>query len=215
MKKFFISIIVLIFLINVEASKAETGFIPVGSVIAYSGENESIQEGNSVWFICDGRSLKISEYLKLFKIIGWTYGYGDDQINRSTFSLPDYRGYFLRGMDKGTDRDPDKVSRRSHFNHNVIVNDKIGSFEEDSLQSHKHKDSGHKHGSNAVVGGKIRSDDADDRDVGKPDPEEAKIDTGYADLGDPVDSGTGAGKVKHGKETRPKNVSVNWIIRAK
>lgn len=40
------------------------------------------------------------------------------------------------------------------------------------------------------------------------------ISDGFADLGDPTDSGTGAGLPKHGAETRVKNAYVNFIILA-
>jgi microcystin-dependent protein len=40
------------------------------------------------WRFCDGKLLVISEYEKLFNLIGTTYG-GDGQI---TFALPDLRG---------------------------------------------------------------------------------------------------------------------------
>lgn len=88
-----------------------------------------------------------------------------------------------------------------------------GNFEEDQMQSHKHDDSGHTqtdswwnnehpNGIYSLSGGvhiKIKS----------------SARTGYANLGDPTDSGTGAGEPRHGAETRPINMSMVWIIRIK
>jgi microcystin-dependent protein len=55
----------------------------VGQVILFAG-NFAPRD----WSICDGKLLPISQYQKLFSIIGTTYG-GD---GRSTFALPDLRG---------------------------------------------------------------------------------------------------------------------------
>ena len=73
--------------------------IPVGGIVPYSGDLSLLDK--SQWVVCDGSALKISEYLELFKVIRWNYGYGNDTVGRSYFSLPDYRGVFLRGVDQG------------------------------------------------------------------------------------------------------------------
>jgi microcystin-dependent protein len=47
-------------------------------------------------------------YANLFAAIGTAHGSGDGV---TTFTLPDYRGRFLRGVDEGAGRDPDAPSR--------------------------------------------------------------------------------------------------------
>ncbi len=89
-----------------------------------------------------------------------------------------------------------------------------GEYQEDQMQSHKHNDSGHQHQNSLPTGG-----------AGSANPGAAynwaaqtyywSSDISYANLGDPTDSGTGAGEPRHGDETRPKNMSVVWIIRIK
>jgi len=46
------------------------------------------------FLLCDGAEISRTDYAALFAKIGTTFGAGDDE---TTFNLPDYRGYFLRG----------------------------------------------------------------------------------------------------------------------
>lgn len=62
--------------------------VPVGSVIAHMGETAPLG-----FLVCDGTIYNISQYPKLFGIIGNKFG-GDGQ---TTFAVPDLRGEFLRG----------------------------------------------------------------------------------------------------------------------
>ena len=48
------------------------------------------------WMVCDGRTLKASEYPELFTMLGYLYGGSGD-----SFNIPDLSGMFLRGI--GTD----------------------------------------------------------------------------------------------------------------
>ena len=57
----------------------------------------------SVWedtghLYCNGQAVSRTTYANLFDKLGTTYGVGDGS---TTFNLPDYRGYFLRGLDSG------------------------------------------------------------------------------------------------------------------
>lgn len=111
---------------------------PIGSVISYSGNLQSLEK-NLDWLVCDGRSLLIADYTILFETIGWTYGYGrDTSFKRTTFSLPDYRGYFLRGVDQGSKKDKDAEFRRLSYDTLIIVGDKVGSIEYSDVEGHEH-----------------------------------------------------------------------------
>lgn len=55
---------------------------------------------------CDGSAVSRTTYATLYNAIGVIYGNGDGS---TTFNLPDYRGYFLRGYAYGSD--PDTTSR--------------------------------------------------------------------------------------------------------
>ncbi|MEW5250699.1 phage tail protein [Microbulbifer sp. 2201CG32-9] len=67
-------------------------YLPLGSIVATGSAVEVSQ-----WQPCNGQELLISEYSDLFKIIGTTFG--DD--GETTFNLPDLRGRFLRGVERG------------------------------------------------------------------------------------------------------------------
>lgn len=76
---------------------------PVGTVIAFGGENPL--SGN--WRPCHGGFLATQQFPALYEAIGTTYG-SDPNLG---FRLPDYRGYFLRGRNRGTSNDPDMPNR--------------------------------------------------------------------------------------------------------
>ena len=60
---------------------------PIGSIVPYSGAQPP-----SGWLICDGRSLSKNSYFDLFKIIGYNFG-----GSNSTFNLPDLRNKAVMG----------------------------------------------------------------------------------------------------------------------
>lgn len=99
------------------------GDLPVGAVSAFAGTlgaPDSAGASTSVaaqefvtnpleawgWMACDGRTLSSHDYPELFAVLGYVYGGSADQ-----FQIPDYRGYFLRGIGTGTQNDPDITSR--------------------------------------------------------------------------------------------------------
>ncbi len=185
---------------------------PVGTVMAFAGEPSTLRDEN--WLVCDGRSLQVRTSLELFRVIGYRYGVGLDSINRSTFSLPDYRGYFLRGAGDTGSIDADKFQRLAH-NSTYQVGPIVGSRQFDALQRHKHDDIGHTHPTTATAtGGQVDSDNSDEK-AAPPNTPPGQVLTGHANLGDPTDSNTGGGQPKISIETRPRNIYVYWIIKVK
>ncbi|HLM66620.1 MAG TPA: phage tail protein, partial [Longimicrobium sp.] len=84
------------------------GDYPIGAVIPFAGAmNQESFQGQG-WLYCNGNSISRSQYAPLFSVIGTAFGNGD---GTSTFDLPDFRGYFLRGADNGRGTDPDAASR--------------------------------------------------------------------------------------------------------
>lgn len=61
---------------------------------------------SSGWAICDGAELAVTEFPDLFAAIGTSNGGG-----HGAFNIPDYRGYFLRGVDPLGAVDPNASSR--------------------------------------------------------------------------------------------------------
>jgi parallel beta-helix repeat protein len=79
--------------------------IPAGTIIAFAAKADKVPDG---WLFCDGREILRSVYQSLFNMIGTAHGDGDGS---ATFNLPDYRGFFLRGVDHGAGNDTDSAKR--------------------------------------------------------------------------------------------------------
>jgi microcystin-dependent protein len=88
---------------------------PAGSLIHFAGATTP-----AGYLKCQGQLLSRTVYARLFLAIGVLYGSGD---GTSTFAVPDGRGRFLRQLDEGAGRDPDRV---------------LGSSQGDSFASHEH-----------------------------------------------------------------------------
>ncbi|MER6144712.1 phage tail protein [Streptomyces sparsogenes] len=102
------------------------GDLVVGSIVPYGALIDAGALEAQGWLYCDGRGLSPTDYPDLFAVIGTLHG-GN---GTSTFNLPDYRGYLLRGVDDNTGRDPDAASRTAAAPGGV-AGDNVG-----SMQSH-------------------------------------------------------------------------------
>jgi hypothetical protein len=200
---------------------------PIGTVVAFAGPVSNIPDN---WLVCDGRVLSRadSKYRLLFAAIGTSWGGRDN-----TFNLPDMRGLFLRGVDKGADgsptapaRDPARDDRTTSGGEGGSVGNNVGSLQGDSMQSHKHADQGHVHPNEVTVqhepvarhhGEEVASGvgarvNGNEGSLGFITLNVAvKNLTAAANLSDPVQST--AGVPQTGAETRPKNANVYWIIK--
>lgn len=94
----------------------------IGSVSAFA-----MKKAPEGWLECDGREVSRTQYRKLFARIGFTFGEGNGD---TTFNLPDLRGEFIRGFDNSSHNDSGRI---------------FGSKQVDQMQTHSHKDPGHRH----------------------------------------------------------------------
>ena len=132
---------------------------PIGSVIAYLGNNGNIagMEANG-WFKCDGRSISgLSAALSADEITAFTNVVGNN--------LPDLRGMFLRGVDQGRGYDDDAGSRTGGESTTGVrsyqgckVEDITSTGTAASAGNHGHTGTaasagGHDHGGSTGVGG--------------------------------------------------------------
>ena len=166
--------------------------VPVGTITAYGGDTANMAAANRLreqgWLPCNGISVSREEYKELYNVIGSAFG----SISDTTFQIPDMRGLFLRGVDQGSKRDPEAGLRQAPAP-NGNAGDKVGSVQEDQLKSHKHT-------VNAAHAGL-----AGGRSTGDP----------IAVAGWPKNFAGKEVDAAGGTETRPKNIYVNWIIKAK
>jgi microcystin-dependent protein len=97
-------------------SRSLTSDGQAGTILPWPGETSTIPTG---WALCDGTSYSASQYPDLYNVIGVRYG----GLLGTNFSVPDLRGYFIRGLDNGAGIDSGRI---------------LGSVQQDTLKSHIH-----------------------------------------------------------------------------
>lgn len=105
------------------------GFVPTGTILPFS--SSTVPDN---YLECDGSTVSRTSYSDLFNIIGESWGEGD---GTTTFSLPDLRGYFLRGYDHGAGNDPNAASR-TEMSTGGATGDNVGSRQDHAMQGHTH-----------------------------------------------------------------------------
>lgn len=190
--------------------------VPVGAVIPipFTG----VPPG---FLICDGSSLSQVVYSHLFQQIGTSHG----SIG-SNFNLPDYRGRFLRGLDAGTARDPDRASR-ANMSTGGLSGDNIGTVQGHAYQTHTHVQNAHTHiqdahshvergGNNGTNSGSYMArTDGGAATSTLHSTEDATAINQNSTATNQNAQATGAGSQATENETRPLNVTVNYMIRFK
>ncbi len=170
---------------NKPVSRAE---VPIGTITAYGGVvtgSDQQKLQDQGWLVCDGGEYSIADYEDLYCKIGTYFGTGSRPEN---FKVPDLRGRFVRGVDSGTGRDPDAADRTVSAT-GGNTGDNVGSLQGDAFKAHTHNFEV----TGSYTGGPYNT-----------------IGTGYPNnIQDARMQPTG------GNETRPKNIYVNWIIKAK
>lgn len=191
--------------------------LPAGCVIAFAGEVSAIGAPLAPylldierwgWMVCDGRQLPISHYPELFAVLGFRYVLQGESTDLPTdpkaaaaakFRIPDYRGTFLRGVNGSRsdgNGDPDAGLRTSSSGASSA---EAGSMQQHALQNHEHffpQVSSATGGSGPAVAGVPTPGNHNGKTVEDPQPQD------------------NAGEFflsKH--ETRPKNVSVHYLVR--
>ena len=183
---------------------ALNNLIPVGAVLPYP--TDAVPSG---WLHCNGQSISTTDYPELFAKIGYNYG-----GSGSSFNVPDYRGEFLRGDDDGVGRDPDAAGRGDRGD--GTSGGEVGTRQGHAFDSHTHtisvdSNGSHTHTMNGHLQQTIQQGTGSVTNV--------VVGTGSSL---PGHTNNAAGSHAHtataassgGNETRPRNVSVMWIIHA-
>lgn len=218
------------------AQAADNG-VPVGSMIIFAGPKANIPAG---WLACDGASVNSTDYPKLHGVLGTSWGDGSN--GSGDFNLPDMRGLFPRGVDDGAGRDNDAGTRTAinTGGNTGSTSDKVGSYQADEVLPHNHGSGSlttnnagiHDHG----IGrdGQSKNFDPNNAQYGVQQSTTLSLDGTY-NFGNgvvltstnafPVATNAAHGEHSHnvtgstgnstGLETRPKNASVWYIIRAR
>ena len=168
----------------------EAAPIPIGTVIAYAGEvgprgsEARARLAAAGWLVCDGDAVPRIRFARLFGVVGDTHGRGDAV---TSFNLPDYRGRFLRGVDSGAGRDPDREVRQPAAP-GGLTGDQVGSVQDDNFAAHDH-------GTIQMIG---------DNNIDG-------VDSTVLHSGDHHNEPRRTSN-EGGRETRPKNANVHWLI---
>lgn len=175
--------------LSVNGVSLQNALVPVGTIMAYGGDTSKAEVVEQLltqgWLPCDGRAVKRADYSELFQATATAFGAGDAQ---TTFQVPDLRGRFLRGTDQGQGRDPDAASRRAEPA-GGNSGDSIGSVQDDDFKEHRH-------------GYYVRTNLRNQNQMTAAGGQDLWLNNGNT-------------QPAGGRETRPKNVYVNWIIKAK
>lgn len=106
--------------------------IPPGTLVPYAGT--TAPRG---WMMCDGRSLSKSQYEKLYRAIGDTYG-----SSSSEFSIPDMRGRVIVGVN-----DIHSLAETGGTETHTL------SVDEMPVHNHAIQDNGHTHTGTTAING--------------------------------------------------------------
>lgn len=161
------------------------------------------------WMVCDGRMLYCRAYPQLFLAIGFLYSQQSDPYQPgfngtlpadAEFRIPDYRGYFLRGVSgtAGAGVDPDVANRQLV---NTQLNQGVGTIQQDALQNHWH-------GYAMAQGAPIQVQEG-----GAPALESAGTSDTQPPTTIPNPPGTAKETIRTSTETRAKNFYVHYLIK--
>ncbi|WAS95660.1 phage tail protein [Nannocystis punicea] len=176
------------------------GEVPVGALVAFAGALAPT-DGDHVtrplegwgWMLCDGRSLSVAQYPELFSVLGYVYG-----GSAGSFRIPDYRGYFLRGVDAGAGVDRDAATRTDPAG-GAARNSGVGSIQPFATQTHEHT-----YLAARTTAAPANSGSAAGAPVG-----ESQLTSGGPVTGNAAPSPVHVSQY----ETRPSNIYVNYIIK--
>ena len=173
--------------------------VPIGTILPYGGMVDEKISGEPIevldgWFFCNGAVMGRERYQELYRVVEAAFGAPTGE----TFNLPDLRGRFARGVDHKAGKDPDAATRDwSAPGGNKGAG--VGSVQNDALQGHWHATTAINNASsnNSIAGVNRRTSNRSQATV-----TDVQKDPKYGDA-------------RVSKETRPQNLYVNWIIRAK
>jgi hypothetical protein len=194
--------------------------VPVGTIVAYALPT---LPSDGKWLFCNGKEITDNTIPLRTQLISASNPYG---VKGSDPRVPDLRAMFIRGTNNmGIDRadslqDPDRNSRIS-VNGGASSNN-LGSVQGDAISEHRHLEFGFYTGSRtlgltatttaayAFVNDTIKNDEYNLY------PSPNSIEEPICGLsGKPVFTRTNTANQQTSSETRPKNIYVNYIIRAK
>ncbi|MEY3367861.1 MAG: hypothetical protein RI973_1016 [Bacteroidota bacterium] len=177
---------------------------PPGSIMPFAGANPP-----AGWLLCNGQALSSAQYPELFSVLSTQWGNGSSGSGAgagTNFNVPDLRGEFLRGLDNGRGLDPGRTLGNVQSGATKLpATPFTGTTNNTGGHTHQLKrkgtaDSSHTHGDTPTdYVAAVPSDNYNVSDV---------VMGSAGSHAHTVDIGGGGDS-----ETRPRNVSVNYIIK--
>ncbi len=179
------------------ATSVGGGAMPVGALVPFAGPGAAVPEAQG-WLLCDGREVETRDFPELERVLGTSWGRASVP---GRVRLPDLRGRFVRGVNGGApggEHDPEASARRASAP-GGDEGDRVGTYQDDVTGPHQHPLMG--------VGDAIGAGAAGEwvRFFATRVPDETA----------PVLRNLAAVEMSAGVETRPRNVAVTWMIRAR
>lgn len=164
---------------------------PVGTIVMWPGSADNLPAG---WMLCDGTKYHVPIPGKpaptdaLYSVIGNSFNYppGSSHYDPNYFLLPNLIGQFVRGVDVMAAVDPDAHARVNLYDPKTSAQG-VGSAQLSDLASHSHSLNAYRSGESVHI---------------------QPLDPDNAGLGPVQTAPTG------GKETRPVNIALYFIIKA-
>jgi microcystin-dependent protein len=174
-----------------------SGFIPTGTILPYAGTSAP-----TGFLLCNGSTVSRTTYADLYAVVGDSFGSGNGS---TTFHLPDLKGRFLRGVDGGAGRDPDRLTRTA-MNLGGNSGDQVGSVQDDAFQGHYHQFSGTFSVSDSAItpANYVQATAASTTSSSSTLNNQNYVNTPRTGL---------HGTARFTNETRPQNANVNFIIK--
>ena len=168
---------------------------PIGTILAYGGTN--VPTG---WMLCQGQAISRTTYAELFAVIGTTFGSGNGS---TTFNLPDLRNKAVMGA--GTNGALGASQSAQLPNITGIIDNKSGTFGIMGFSS----------GTGSFSGALIGSEAKGAVYTGQQNTSSCKVVTFDASHSGASTDINGNNVYTNNGETRPANVRLNFIIKAK
>lgn len=197
---------------------ATVAVVPTGAILPFGGTSAP-----TGFLLCNGSAVSRTTFSVLFSTVSTAFGIGD---GATTFNIPDLRGRFLRGVDGAAGNDPDAGSRTAINSGNA--GDAVGSLQGNAFQTHNHTQDAHNH--SLTDPGHTHSTSSGPTD-NAPNPGGVLTDLGggtwrgiaYSNTTgitlanttatNQVAGATGGTAQATANETRPVNITINYIIK--
>lgn len=196
--------------IGVEGRRNNRQVCPVGAVVAWPHQISSnrLPEG---WLLCDGATYPSGDYPQLYSALkesGFLYEVAQGAGERPVFKVPDYRGYFLRGAGGESGRDPGPRYKSGRVGNSASEYAGVGSEQGQGTLLHDEVVVlAPSYGRSAF---KILGMESGEPTYGR----NGLPASGRKEQADQANDAAWWGTVNP-NETRPRNIAVHWLIRAR